>query len=128
MISPPPSSELTQQWLAFLTPISIAILAVVQVLIGRFSDSKAAKRAEEVKKSLGEATEKSNNKISEIHTLVNSERGILLGMYATAMEDLAQVSKTPAAQKAAQIARAMSDDHNRKQAAVDDGQKNTEEK
>lgn len=119
----PPSEILTSAWLAFLTPISIAVLALVQYIQKKNSDKKIADRAEEVKTALSESAIKSEDKIHEIHILVNSERGVLLEMYATAMEANAKLTKLPDAVKAAKLARAMVNDHKQKQLLVDSQQK-----
>ena len=111
----PPTAVLTSQWLAFLTPLSIATLTLVQLWTAR----RTAQKAKEVKEVLAVTTSNQDQKMGEIHTLVNSERGILLEMYASAMEVIAKQSGDMQAIEAAKIARGMVEDHHRKQAAVD---------
>jgi hypothetical protein len=128
-----PQTSLMSQWLEFLTPLSIAFLAIVNVWAAKRAAAKAeavkaelkstkqenANRAEEVKTTLEQSTVISNTKLGEIHALVNSERGVLLEMYASAMEVNAKLTKDPKAIEAAKVARAMVEDHKAKQAASD---------
>lgn len=125
----PPSSSTVQQWVALLTPIALSVLTVVNVWAAKRAETRGqkmqvanelvAQRADEVKKTLAETTKKSDAKLGEIHTLVNSERGVLLEMYASAMEVIAKQAPSKEATDAAKVARAMVDDHKRKQANVD---------
>lgn len=118
MIAPPPpgTSTALYQWAVLLVPVAGFSWLSLQKYI---ADVKKKKDSEEVKIALHETNTQTAEKMGEIHTLVNSERGILLEMYASAMEVNAKLTNDPQALTAAKVARAMVDDHKRKQANVD---------
>jgi hypothetical protein len=125
----PPDASLTKQWLifltavvTFLTPLSVAILAIINKRASNRAEAsakQAAEKAEVVKTTLETSTDKTEKKLDQIHTLVNSTMGVQLDTNATDKERIADLTKHPKDINAATIARALSDEHNRKQALVD---------
>lgn len=55
----------------------------------------AAKRVEEVKTTLDKSTTSSEKKLDDIHEIVNSGSIVQLGLYATALRTIADMSKKP---------------------------------
>jgi len=118
----PPDQAVVSAWVALLTPVSVAVLTVVQLLASirskkRGEEAKAA--VQEVKITLAETGAQTNKKLDAIHTLVNSEYGIALRAGATALEKIAAMTKTADDIESAKVARQMADDHDRKQRDLD---------
>lgn len=115
MLTPPPDSSVTQQWITFLTPIAFAFLAIVNLVIGKL----AAVKVEQTKTTLAATTAVTNNKLNEIHTLVNSDHGITLRLWSTAVQRIADLTGKSEDQSLANEAKLQSEEHEKKQALVD---------
>jgi hypothetical protein len=84
-------------WLAFATPVTVAILGCVQIYIAT----------------------KQTRKINEIHSFTNSALGAALKAKAAALRMVAVYSKDPLDEKAANIAEAEFNAHDAIQKAMD---------
>jgi phosphoenolpyruvate carboxylase len=115
MIGPPPDSTLIQEWVTFLTPIAFALMAVVNVVIGKM----AATKVEEAKTTLAANTAVQSQKLTEIHTLVNNDHGVSLRLAASALQRVADLTNRGEDQAIADEAKRMSDEHDSKQRVID---------
>lgn len=115
MIAPPPDSSVVQAWVTFLTPIAFAVLAIVNVVIGK----RAAVKVEEAKTTLAANTAVTTTRLNEIHTLVNNDHGVSLRLAASALQRVADLTSKEEDQTLADEAKRMSEDHDRKQKLVD---------
>jgi len=108
--------------LQFLTPLLVAVLALIQMLVAKAQAAKVetvaitaagtadrAAKSAEVLKDLAEKT----------HILVNSQYGIALAEIAVQKERVAKLSGDPADFAEAMQARKNLDDHNQRQSRVD---------
>ena len=75
--------------------------------------------AEEVKKALQATNKTQDQKLSSIHTLVNSNMGAQLKISAIALRRVADLTKHPNDVAAADVAEKLLDEHEAKQATVD---------
>lgn len=83
------------------------------------AEKAAAKKVEEVATALEEAGTKTDTTLGQIHTLVNSERGVTLKALATALRIIATDRPTPENIGAAEAAELASREHDGKQEEVD---------
>lgn len=97
-----PPSEITAAWLAFLTPIALAVLALTNWFTARRNVLllKVAKAT---------------------HTLVNSQHGLALLKVVSTTKRLADLTKDPVDIEESEKARKMFADHEAKQGVVDAG-------
>jgi len=91
----PPNQEVINAWIAFLTPIALAVVAVLQVVLARIANKNTG------------ATEANGAQLDKIHSVVNGRYGEALAIGANALEKLAALTKDPADIAAAQHARGM---------------------
>jgi len=92
------------------------------VLKERFDRQRAAAAAAEVKEVktvLAKSTEESGEKLSAIHTLVNSNRGETLTIASVALDRVAELTKHPKDVAAAAVAKKLLREHEAQQALVD---------
>src|SRR5580692_375153 len=98
MLIAPPSDDMTSKWLAFLTPISVAILTLVNLWIAKHQAVKAD-RVATVAKQVAAQSQSQTEKIlvlaDKTHTLVNSQYGIALRLILEKALRIAQLSKDP---------------------------------
>jgi len=108
-------------------PVKLAIVTGVFVMLGSvgtfFKDQLDKRRAERialaVKATLATATDKQNEKLGEIHALVNSGMGAQLETTAIALRRLATLSAEPDDVIAADRAEELFREHQKKQANAD---------
>ena len=95
--------------------------AAIAVAAVKSQAADAAVMVQEVKTNLADTNFIANEKLNNIHTLVNSSMGLQLKMTAAALRRLALLTKDPEDEKAAQMAIELSKEHEAKQAEVDAG-------
>lgn len=86
-------------WAQVCYPIALAFLALVQFWIYRKT------------KQIDGTTKHTDEKINQVHTLINGEKGVVLNALAASLETNAVLSGLPEAKEAAKIARQVADDH-----------------
>jgi hypothetical protein len=122
MLVAPPSDDMTSKWLAFLTPISVAILTLVNLWIAKHQAVKAD-RVATVAKQVAAQSQSQTEKIlvlaDKTHTLVNSQYGIALRLILEKALRIAQLSKDPEDEAEVVKARQKLSEHEGKQSIVD---------
>lgn len=116
--------------IVWLTPLMLAVLTTIQLINGalaRKQAESAAVKADTVAKvaaqSVSAASKKSDvilDVANKTHTLVNSQMGQQLMLYATTARTLANLTKDPAHIAAANTADQKLAEHQLKQSIVDD--------
>lgn len=107
-----------------------ALVTVTLAWIGKSSANKAADKAEQVKVDLKESNAQTDDKLNAIalvadktHTLVNSNMGAQLRISAVALRRVADITKHPDDDAAANLAENVLKEHEAKQAVVDANEK-----
>ncbi len=118
MITPPDAniSATLYQWATLLIPMIGFVFLGVQKWI---ADQRKKADVAEVKQQLIATTAIATEKMDDIHKLVNNQYGLLLTKHAQAMQTIADLRKTPEAQKAADEAAEQRNDHDQRQASID---------
>jgi hypothetical protein len=98
-------------WLAFLTPVCVAVVGLINAMAMKMANAASHKAAA--------ASQIQTQKLTEIHTLVNNDHGVSLRLAASALRRVADMTKDPGDIQAALDAKAASDDHDAKQKIVD---------
>lgn len=109
-------------WLSFLTPVSIAILGIIQIVVAKWAakDRKVVKQTlDNTTQAQAQSNETQEKKLTEIHALVNNEHGVSLKLAATALKRVADLTGEAKDAQAARIAEAASDEHERKSNGVE---------
>lgn len=111
--------------LGFLTPLMVAILALINVITAKIAATKAdaaANKVESVKLALLGATNSQTNfneaqtaKLGQIHALVNNDHGVSLRLTASALKRVAELTNHPDDIKAAVDAELASAVHDAKE-------------
>ena len=96
MMIAPPDPNVVNGWIAFLTPLALAVLAVIQLISARLSAQRGAIQAK---------------KMDVITDVVNGRHGEVLRVAATALERVAVLTGNPGDVDNAKVAREMSDAH-----------------
>lgn len=143
----PPDSVAVAAWLAFLTPVALAILAVTQVVAAKMSSDrgvKAAAKADEVAKIAANTAKIVAEKVEvvakvaaatasnaadqnkailenteKIHTLVNSQHGLALALVLEKAIKIASLTNDPNDAAEVKKAKIKLDEHEARQQLVD---------
>jgi H+/gluconate symporter-like permease len=117
-------NTLITSFFGLLTAIVTAIVAIYLAKINRKTDeTKDAAKVEEVKTALVGSDAKTDQKLNEIHSLVNSKFTTLLKTNAIALRRVANVSKDKDDEAAAVYAETALADHEKEMAKDDDSLK-----
>jgi len=126
---PAPDSVLTSAWLAFLTPLMLAVLTMVNLLSTRMTAQRAkliAEKVTTVAKVAAEAVAHADVQTGKIlvlaektHTLVNSQYGIALALILAKAQRIAALSNDPADIEEVEKAKKKLAEHEAKQHVVD---------
>jgi len=112
----------TAQWLAFLTPLMVALLTITQLVIAKLAAQKVQKVADVAVDVANRADHKSETILvlaEKTHTLVNSQYGIALALILEKAQRIAALSQDPSDIEEVQKAKAKLAEHEAKQHVVD---------
>jgi hypothetical protein len=117
------SDENTKLLLEMITALGVFLGPIVLALLNWWIARNVAKKVEEARVVLANENTKVSDKLEVIRTLVNSKMEKQLEISATALRQVADTTKLPAAIAAAELAERLLAEHRKQQAFVDEEKK-----